>query len=620
MAFLHAIMPPHPRQPAARTDRRRLRTLRRTALVCGLVVSVIAGAPLAGAASNLPTGAAPTTAFTFPLAASPHADLPAPEIRVWRDTPQATVESLLDAIEEGAQSAAAYTLDLSSLPDGERGPRGRELAIKLAELLRQRSLIDWSRLPDRPDGLIEPPLNANDPMLGVPRRAITLATLEVGGRDAPIMLMRMQPPEGPPVWLFSATTVRHIESLHQLRPQSWLAQHVPLDWRARPLLGMPAWKWAALVAIALVSLLAGKLLSRAVRWLLRKTTTQGLRSVIRKAGQPLTLTLALLIWWLAGEALVVPTGAVAVVIGNLSILGIIAALTWMAARMLDHATGEVSRRFEARAATEEDAGARRLLTQLSIGRRVLVLIAVMVGVGIALSYFDVFRTIGLSLLFSAGAISVVLGIAANALLRNFLAGLQVGFAQPVRVGDTVTLSGHYGYVEDIGSVFLTMRTWNSRRLIVPYNVLLEQPIENWSKGSAFVIREVELSVDFDADLDSLRRTLRQAVADSELADPNYDASLMVVGATAEGLRLWALVAAPTPADAWRLEAYVRERLVQELLRQDTAVPRERVQTVAAVGRGTEESEAPAKERDGSAERRRPQFPSAGDPSAGDAGT
>lgn len=613
-------MPPHPRQPAARTERRRVRTLRGAALAYGLLVSVFAAAPLADAARNLPSKANPTTAFAFPLAASPDAGLPAPEMRVWRDTPQATVESLLDAVEEGARSAAAYTLDLSSLPEGERGPRGRELAVKLAELLRQRSLIDWSRLPDRPDGLIEPPLNANDPMLGVPRRAITLATLEVDGRDAPIMLMRMQPPSGPPVWLFSATTVRHIESLHQLRPRSWLAQHVPLDWRARPLLGMPAWKWAALAAIGLFSLLAGKLLSRTVRWLLNKTTTESLRSVIRKAGLPLSLALALLIWWLAGEALVVPTGAVAVVIGNLSILGIIAALTWMVARMLDHATGEVSRRFEARAATEEDAGARRLLTQLSIGRRVLVLIAVMVGVGIALSYFDVFRTIGLSLLFSAGALSVVLGIAANALLRNFLAGLQVGFAQPVRVGDTVTLSEHYGYVEDIGSVFLTMRTWNSRRLIVPYNVLLEQPIENWSKGSAFVIREVELSVDFDADLDALRRTLRQAVADSELADPTYDASLMVVGATAEGLRLWALVAAATPADAWRLEVYVRERLVQELLRQDTAVPRERVQSMEAVRQGAERSEAATKERNGSAERRRPQFPSAGDPSSGDAET
>jgi small-conductance mechanosensitive channel len=599
------------RRQRERTDRR-LTLSALAGLLCAAVLSLAAAGEAAAQGSS--GKGATTTALVFPLDSEPHATLPDPGRPVWRDTPQATAESLLDAAAAEDALAAAYTLDLSPVPEEFRLERGPELAMKLARILEERSLIDWSRLPDRPDGLMEPPINANNPMLGVPRRAITLATLELDGRDAPITLMRMQPAEGPPVWLFSATTVRHIERLDELRTDSPLTDYVPESWREQELLGMPLWKWLAGAGLAVLSLAIGRVLSRLLRRLLTRLTDPGLRNLLRKGTWPVTIALSLLIWWAASRILVDPTGTIALVLGNLVVLGIIGSLTWLAARVVDHLTGELGRRFEDRAAIEDEGDARQLLTQLSIGRRVVVLLAVTLGFGIALSYFDIFRTLGLSLLFSAGALSVVLGIAANALLRNFLAGLQIGFAQPLRVGDTVTLSGHYGYVEDIGSVFLTMRTWDSRRLIIPYNVLLQQPIENWSKGGAFVIRHVDLTVDFAVDLDALREALRQAVGDSEDAEPNYEPSILVMGSNAESLQIWALVGAPTPAKAWTLEVFVRERLLKEVLRQG-ALPRERVQALdaeeAADRRAVAEQEGQPGDDDGP--RSPPEFERGADP-------
>jgi small-conductance mechanosensitive channel len=517
--------------------------------------------------------------YAFPIDALPREGLGQIEGEVWLDTPQATVETLLDAVEAGDLSRAAYTLDLTPVAPQERGDRGPRLAQQLARLIRDDGSVDWARLPDRPDGLIEPPINQQGPMTGVPRRAITLDTLEVNGRDAPIMVMRVKPREGPPVWLFSASTVRNIPILAETRERSLLVRYVPYEWRESRVAGLELWQWGALLVIGLLSVAIGWAVSRIFKQILLRITEPRMYGLVRDTKGPVTLATALLIAWAAGNFLVNPTGAVGLALGNIAILGVIGAVTWMAARAADHMTSRFSHRFESRAAQEDDADARRLVTQLSIGRRVVVLLAILIGFGIALSYFDIFRTLGLSLLFSAGAVSIVFGIAANAVLRNFLAGLQIGLAQPLRVGDTVTLSGKYGYIEDIGSVFLTMKTWDSRRLIVPYNVLLEQAMENWSKKSAFVIRHVELTVDFGTDIDALRKVTEDSVAACEEADPSYPPKVMATGASSEGLVLWVLLGARTPAQAWDLEVKVRERLVREIHRRPAALPRERVETV-----------------------------------------
>ena len=55
--------------------------------------------------------------------------------------------------------------------------------------------------------------------------------------------------------------------------------------------------------------------------------------------------------------------------------------------------------------------------------------------------FEFVRSVGVSLLASAGVFSVVVGLAAQKSLSGIIGGIQFSIAQPVRVSDQVVVEG-----------------------------------------------------------------------------------------------------------------------------------------------------------------------------------
>lgn len=53
----------------------------------------------------------------------------------------------------------------------------------------------------------------------------------------------------------------------------------------------------------------------------------------------------------------------------------------------------------------------------------------------------------------------------------------------VRLGDTVVVDGEWGTVEEITLTFLTVRTWDERRITMPVSYFTSKPFENWSRGT-----------------------------------------------------------------------------------------------------------------------------------------
>lgn len=53
-----------------------------------------------------------------------------------------------------------------------------------------------------------------------------------------------------------------------------------------------------------------------------------------------------------------------------------------------------------------------------------------------------------SLLFTAGFLSIVVGLAAQNSLSNLISGLMIALSQSLRIGDSVYFKGEYGWVED----------------------------------------------------------------------------------------------------------------------------------------------------------------------------
>ena len=78
------------------------------------------------------------------------------------------------------------------------------------------------------------------------------------------------------------------------------------------------------------------------------------------------------------------------------------------------------------------------------------------------------------------------------MLSNFLAGVQLAVAQPIRIDDAVTVENEYGNIEEITFSYVVVRLWDLRRLVVPLSYFIEKPFQNWTRTGGELIGTVFL--------------------------------------------------------------------------------------------------------------------------------
>jgi len=122
-------------------------------------------------------------------------------------------------------------------------------------------------------------------------------------------------------------------------------------------------------------------------------------------------------------------------------------------------------------------------------------------------------------------IGIVVGFAAQRTIGNFIAGLLIAFAQPIRLGDYVETEGFVGVVEEIGLTYTFIRVEDNDRLVVPNEKIASDTIRNSSIRSRKKLAYVTVQVPLDTDLEAARTLLRDAAQDEraevtvvELAD------------------------------------------------------------------------------------------------------
>jgi small-conductance mechanosensitive channel len=264
---------------------------------------------------------------------------------------------------------------------------------------------------------------------------------------------------------------------------------------------------------------------------------------------------------------------------------LIATVVWGSIRAL-YALGEAVASVNVKDTLDHDrlATARARRTQVLLGIRVLSVLLCVLGVALVALQFDIVRSVGVSLLASAGVASVVLGVAAQRSLGSMLAGVQLSVSQPIRIGDAVMFRGEFGVIEDIGLTFVQIRLWDERRMLVPAPRLLEEPIENWSRSRVGLVGTVLLTVHPSTPLDLLRSALSGILASEPLWDGRTDrVQLFDVNERAATVRL--LVSTGQPTELGDLRANVRERMLKFLSEHETGryLPEPRLRIQAAVG-------------------------------------
>jgi small-conductance mechanosensitive channel len=204
--------------------------------------------------------------------------------------------------------------------------------------------------------------------------------------------------------------------------------------------------------------------------------------------------------------------------------------------------------------------ARKHLTQIRILKRAGAILIGVVTVGVALMTFDQVRQYGISLFASAGAASLVVGLAARPLLTNLIAGVQIAITQPIRLEDAVIVEGEWGWIEEISSTYVVVRLWDWRRMILPISYFLEKPFQNWTRESGALIGSVYLYLDYSIPVQAVRDKLTQVAAESQLCDGKV-VNLQVSDAREGVIELRCLVSARNAPQCWDLRCEVREKLI-----------------------------------------------------------
>jgi len=115
----------------------------------------------------------------------------------------------------------------------------------------------------------------------------------------------------------------------------------------------------------------------------------------------------------------------------------------------------------------------------------------------------------LALTASAG---LAIGLGAQDLIRNLIAGILILFDRPFRVGDMVKAGDHYGEVTDIGLRSVTLHTFDDSSVTLPNSMVLGQAVSNSNSGELDEMVVIELVLPAYIDTQLIRDIAWEAAA------------------------------------------------------------------------------------------------------------
>jgi small-conductance mechanosensitive channel len=338
---------------------------------------------------------------------------------------------------------------------------------------------------------------------------------------------------------------------------------------------IPDWLSAALMLVlaAVLALLLHRVTVRLMRRLI-PAKQAFLQSLVSATDGPIRVALVIVAVAVVLPATPLDRDAQAVV-GSVLMVAFILLVGWSATAAIALASNFYLRRTNA--VVPDNPLARKHITQVRVLRRVAQTLVIIVTVAAALMTFDSVKQYGVSLIASAGAAGIVVGLAARPLLTNLIAGIQIAITQPIRIGDAVIVENEWGWVEEITGTYVVIKVWDWRRLVVPLSYFLEKPFQNWTFQGTDLIGSVFLWVDYTVPVAHVRSKLEEIVRTTKLWSGEV-VNLQVVETSEQAVQLRALVSARTSEQAWDLRCEVREKLIAFLQQTyPTALPKQRAE-------------------------------------------
>ena len=507
-----------------------------------------APAPAPASGSKAPKSApsqGPGLARSFPSIPPTTKGAPASDL----STPRAAVQSYLIAARAARYRDAARYLDLSEVPEETRSVQGPRLAREMKIVLDQNLWIDLEDLSDLPEGMADDGLDPSRDHVGEIQNSQGIYEINV---------RRTEGPSGAPEWRFSPGTLHRVEILYAQVGYGPLLDWLP-DWATQMRYSnVMVWQWGALFLLVVLSILLGRLLTRAVLgvvFLVSRRTDPDFRSRIVESARPPLRLGAMLAFVVIGAQwlrLSVPTRHR---LGHVVLALVLVLVTWMVLRLIDFATARTLDKMKAQ-------GRRSGMTTLVLIRRIAKAVTLVIA-GLAGLQNLGFNITGL--LAGFGIVGAAMALAAQKTLENVFGGLVLTADEPMRIGDVCRIGDKEGTVEDIGLRSTRIRTRERTVLAVPNALMSTIQIENLAMRDRIRLLAVlrlryETTVEqLTAVLERIRRLLSE---DARISPTNQKVRFVAFGDYSLDIEVEVYILTTDPPTFWE----IREDLFLKIMR------------------------------------------------------
>ena len=405
-----------------------------------------------------------------------------------RDTPAGTVVGFMRAAGDGNVQRAAQYLDSRQVP-GRVDEHIRQLLVVLNRGLLSRDLAQLSRAQE---GSLED---------GLPPTVERIGAVKAESTTLDILLERVTRPDGTPIWLFSAATLKGVPAAYKEVRPLWFEKLMWAPLRETRYLDVPLWQWLGIPLTLLLVIAVARLLSRGLFAVMRPVFfwLSGERGAARKAEitgpiRVIALSLAVTFWFSVTSLPLLARFTLARLAVAFGIVGV----AWLLMRFIDVGT----QLAEGRLRRANDLGGITIAQLIGrLGKALTVVIAALT----LLYNADVDLTTALA---GLGIGGIAIALAAQKTIENLLGGIMIISDQPVRVGEFCKAGDVLGTVESIGLRSTRIRTLDRTVVSVPNGNLAAQNIENYGIRDKFWFRPT-LALRYETQADQLRYVLAE---------------------------------------------------------------------------------------------------------------
>lgn len=154
--------------------------------------------------------------------------------------------------------------------------------------------------------------------------------------------------------------------------------------------------------------------------------------------------------------------------------------------------------------------------------RAIIWLLAICAITVILSAIPALKSVITSVIAGSGAVALIISIASQDAISNFVSGIIIVFSKPFKVGDKIEYlnSGDcvVGIVEEIKIRHTVIRTYENTHVIVPNSLINNTAIENYTfSGDERVCVHLMIDVTYESDINKAMFILGAVIA----KNPNY---------------------------------------------------------------------------------------------------